>query len=71
MAEISLTLTYEECHALAIHLERVLKDLLIEEHRTRTPSYRESVIHQKEVLRGILNKVRQAAGAPQEAPALS
>jgi hypothetical protein len=62
MAELHLTLTAEEIRFLAELLELVLKDTRIEEHRTRTPSYREHVIRQKDLLLALLNKLAVPAG---------
>jgi hypothetical protein len=55
-----LILTSEEHKFLRGLLERVLKDVRIEEHRTRTPLYREFVLHQEDVILGLLNKLQQA-----------
>jgi hypothetical protein len=59
MAELQLTLTAEERDYLAALLESVLKDRRVEEHRTRTPSYRQHVIHEEEVLAALLGKLGQ------------
>lgn len=56
MAELQLTLTAEERAYLVDLLETVLKDTRIEEHRTRTPSYREHVLHQEDLIVGLLTK---------------
>jgi hypothetical protein len=58
MAETQLMLTAEERQYLVELLEVTLKDTRIEEHRTRTPSYRESVLHREDLLTGLLNKLR-------------
>jgi len=47
MGEIQLTLNAEEREYLAGLLETVLKDTLVEEHRTRTPSYRQHVLERE------------------------
>jgi hypothetical protein len=60
MTELQLTLTAEEREYLAGLLETVLKDTRIEEHRTRTPSYREHVVHRENVILELLKKL----GAP-------
>ena len=62
MAETQLTLTAEEREYLVGLLETVLKDTRIEEHRTRTPIYREHVLHQEDLIVGLLEKPRQPAG---------
>ena len=59
MAEHQMTLTSEEHQFLKGLLETVLKDTLIEEHRTRKLSYREYVVHKEELINGLLNKLRQ------------
>jgi hypothetical protein len=77
MENLQLTLTAEERDYLVTSLETSLKERRIEEHRTRTPTYREHVIHQEEVITGLLNKLRQpppasgtgaAAASPAPAP---
>lgn len=59
MAEFQLTLTDEERTFLSELLETTLKQRLIEEHRTRTPSYREGVLRQENTINGLLVKLRQ------------
>jgi hypothetical protein len=63
MAEFNLMFTDEESRVLTAHLDQALKDMLIEEHRTRAPTYREGVLQKERVLRGVLNKVRQAVAS--------
>jgi hypothetical protein len=60
MAESQLMLTNEERAFLVEFLEAALKDTLVEEHRTRTPSYRETVQHQEDLITRLLEKLRQA-----------
>lgn len=55
---ITLTLTGEERTELVRLLEQTLKEKLIEEHRTDALSYRKEIIHEEEVLKSILQKVR-------------
>jgi hypothetical protein len=57
MAELQLTLTSEEREYLASLLEATLKETRIEEHRTRTPTYREHVVHREEVILSLLRKL--------------
>jgi hypothetical protein len=57
MAESQLTLTDEERAFLKGLLEITLKDTRIEEHRTRTLSYREHILHREEVIAGLLRKL--------------
>jgi hypothetical protein len=59
MTESSLTLTVEERDFLVSLLESTLKNARIEEHRTRTPTYREHVLHNEELISGLLKKLGQ------------
>jgi hypothetical protein len=59
MSEPQLTLTAEERTFLIGLLELSLRDARIEEHRTRTPSYREHILHQEELIAGLLSKLGQ------------
>jgi hypothetical protein len=60
MAESQLTLTVEERNYLVDLLQRTLKDTRIEEHRTRTPTYREFVLKQEDLINSLLGKLGQA-----------
>ena len=62
MAELQMTLTAEERQYLLDLLEATLKDTRIEEHRTRTPSYRDHIVHREDLIRGLLGKLGQPAG---------
>ncbi|MBM4071088.1 MAG: hypothetical protein FJ271_19400 [Planctomycetes bacterium] len=64
MSDTSLTLTHAERDYLVQLLDHVLHDARIEEHRTRTPSYRQIVIEQENLLSGVLAKLRAAADKP-------
>jgi hypothetical protein len=55
----TLLLNEEERTELLQILERSVKDTLVEEHRTRTISYREAIEHRKAILEGLARKVRQ------------
>jgi hypothetical protein len=57
MAELQMTLTDAEREYLASLLEQALKETRIEEHRTRTPSYREHVLHQEDLIVALLRKL--------------
>jgi hypothetical protein len=57
MPELQVALTVEEREFLAGLLEIVLKDTLVEEHRTRKPTYREHVVHQESLITGLLSKL--------------
>ena len=59
MIETQLSLTGEECQFLVSLLERTLKESSIEEHRTRTPLYREHVLQEENVIRGLLTKLQK------------
>jgi hypothetical protein len=61
MSELRLAITTDERQYLASLLETALKDARIEEHRTRTPSYREHVLHDEQLIIGLLNKLGQPA----------
>ena len=60
MPESQLTLSDEERAFLVEFLEAARKDVLVEEHRTRTLSYREVVQHQGELITRLLGKLGQA-----------
>ena len=62
MADSQLTLTDEERAFLADLLEITLRDTRVEEHRTRTPIYREAVVHREEMILALLAKLRQSHG---------
>ena len=57
MAEQQLILTMEERECLAHLLETALKDARVEEHRTRTPSFREHVLRQETLITSVLSKL--------------
>jgi hypothetical protein len=59
MAEPQLTLTAEEQQFLVDLLETALKNTLVEEHRTRTLSYREQIVQREEIIKALLAKLRQ------------
>jgi hypothetical protein len=61
MAEVHVTLTAEERQFLADLLEILLKDTRVEEHRTRSPGYREHVLHRGELIAALLSKLASAA----------
>jgi hypothetical protein len=60
MTELQFTLAAEERECLVGVLQRVLTDTRIEEHRTRTPAYRDHILHEEELLVGVLNKLGAA-----------
>ena len=59
MAEIQIELDSEEREYLLELLESVLKDTLVEEHRTRAPNYRQIVLRRENLLQSVLTKIRQ------------
>jgi hypothetical protein len=59
MADLQLTLNSEERDFLVGFLEVALKDTRIEEHRTRTLSYREHVLHKEDLITALLSKLGQ------------
>ncbi len=62
MAEFSLTLTAEERAYLAELLKEILKEVRVEEHRTRTPLYRQNVVHKEDMVVDLLRKLGHAQG---------
>ena len=61
MTDLHLTLTDEERAFLAEFLQRTLKDMRIEEHRTRAPSYRERIIEREDLVNQLLHKLGAVA----------
>ncbi len=57
MGEIQLTLTAEESQFLAGLLEVALRDVRIEEHRTRTPTFREHILDREAMMARLLAKL--------------
>jgi hypothetical protein len=57
MADTQVTITAEEQEYLRQVLEWALKETKIEEHRTRTPSFREHIVHREEVINSLLKKI--------------
>jgi hypothetical protein len=62
MPDVTLALSAEERQFLTGLLQTVLKDTRIEEHRTRTLSYREHVLHKEELIKSVLSKLGEPAG---------
>ena len=60
MAETQPTLTADERQFLIGLLQTSLKETLVEEHRTRAPSYREHIVRSENLIRGILAKLGAA-----------
>jgi len=59
MADTPLVLTTEERSFLVQLLETALKNHRIEEHRTRTPSYREQILQEEKLLEQLLTRLGQ------------
>jgi hypothetical protein len=57
--EYHLTLTDEERAQLVGLLEAALAESRVEARRTHTPAFREQVIDEEEVIRGLLDKLRK------------
>jgi len=60
MTELQIMLTAEERECLGRLLETSLKDTRIESHRTRTPTYREHLLNQENLIVSLLTKLGQA-----------
>jgi hypothetical protein len=60
MAETQLNLSQPERQYLAELLQSERKDTRVEEHRTRSPSYREHIVQREDVIRGLLAKLAEA-----------
>jgi len=57
MTDQPLTLTIPERDCLVTLLELALKETRIEEHRTRSPSFREHVVQREELIVSVLGKL--------------
>jgi hypothetical protein len=57
MAETQLTLTAQEREQLIDLLQEVLKETKIEEHRTRTLSFRDVVLQKEQAIVSVLRKL--------------
>ncbi|HLJ93398.1 MAG TPA: hypothetical protein VKU02_09440 [Gemmataceae bacterium] len=58
MAEFNLIINEQERTELLRVLKNSLGETRVEVHHTHTPGYRESVQHEEEVLRGLLEKIQ-------------
>jgi hypothetical protein len=61
MNEFKMAITAEERQCLLDLLEATLKNLRVEEHRTRTPSFRGHVIEREAAVASLLKKLQQLA----------
>ena len=59
MADMPLSLNTEERSFLVQLLETALKNHRVEEHRTRTPTYREQILQEEKLLEQLLSKLGQ------------
>lgn len=57
-----LKLTEDERALLERMLDLALQDTRVEVHRTHTPNYRETVKQQEDLIRGLLARLKGAAG---------
>lgn len=57
MAEFNLLINEQERAELLRLLRNSLGETRVEVHHTHTPDYRESVKHEEEVIRGLLEKL--------------
>lgn len=60
MADFTMAVTADERQFLLDLLEASLKNLRVEEHRTRAPSFREHIIKQEAALESLLKKLQHA-----------
>ena len=63
MTGIQLHLSADERQYLRDLLQSELKETRVEEHRTRTPSYREHIVQREDVIRGLLAKLAATEAA--------
>lgn len=59
MAELQLKITKEERVFLTDFFEAALKETLVEEHRTRRPTYREILMREENLITGLLSKLKE------------
>ena len=57
MSDSPVTLSAGERDFLASFLKTALKDARVEEHRTRTLSYRELILEKESIIAGLLQKL--------------
>ena len=61
MAESQITVTATERQCLIEILERALKEMRVEEHRTRAPTYREHLVEHEQCIERLLEKLGHTA----------
>jgi hypothetical protein len=57
MSDSQIEITAEERTFLIEFLQTALKEARIEEHRTRTPSFREHILHKEDLIAALLGKL--------------
>jgi len=57
MPDVPLTLTPEERDLLVSLLETVMKEALVEEHRTESSAFRERIVKREHLISSILGKL--------------
>jgi hypothetical protein len=60
MTDVQLNLTEEERQFLIELLQESLKEIEIEEHRTKTFGYRKLILNQEVMIQRLLDRLRQA-----------
>jgi hypothetical protein len=56
--------TAEEQEFLVTLLQAELKEMLVEEHRTRAPTYRQHILRNEELIRGLLARLAGSSVKP-------
>lgn len=60
-AETPVTLTQEERTYLARVLQNAIGETRVEVHRTHSPQFRERVLNEEKLIRGLLSKLEESA----------
>jgi hypothetical protein len=58
-SDFTLTLTEDERRELLNFLEVAFRDKLVEERRTDNPDYRKHLVHEEDVMRSVIDKLRR------------
>jgi len=64
MSDFQVTLSAEERQYLLDLLQTTLESVRVEEHRSRTPLFREQVLRQEKLALGLLTKLQQPVTSP-------
>ena len=59
MTQLHLNITEDERAFLVDFFESALKETLVQEHRIRRPTYRQTVVRQETLIEGILAKLKE------------